>query len=184
MSDLQKDFTDFYLKSGTIHINSNFNTQLSDRVIKELLFLDSILEKDIPINILINSHGGDVNDCFSILSIMDMIKSRRVIRCIGIGLVFSAAFSVFINATPGQRVAHIHAIFGTHFARWSNISGSVESIASDDRILLTHNNHIEYLAKKLNKPIDAIKNEFKKDRHFSAQEAFSCGIADTVVLGE
>ena len=84
-----------FLKTRTILLTGEVDKDLSERVIRHLLLLESI--SDEPITLLVDSPGGDVYAGFSIFDMLRFVKAP--VRIVGMGLVASAA-ALILLAVP------------------------------------------------------------------------------------
>ena len=94
--------TDVYsklLENRIIFINGEINDTLSNLVISELLYLDSLNNNDI--DIYINSPGGSVTSGLAIIDTMNFIKSD--VRTTVTGMAVSMASLILANGTKGKR---------------------------------------------------------------------------------
>jgi len=85
----EESLNERFLKTRTILLVGEVDKDLSEKVVRQLLLLDSI--SDEPITLLVDSPGGDVYAGFSIFDVIRFIKAP--VRIVGIGLVASAARS-------------------------------------------------------------------------------------------
>ena len=83
--DNKKTYEETLIDSRIIFINGEINSQTSDLVIKQLLYLDSISHDDI--SIYLNTPGGSVSEGLAIIDAMRLIKSK--VNTIAIGTVAS-----------------------------------------------------------------------------------------------
>ena len=88
------------LENRIIFINGEINDTLSNLIISELLYLDSINNNDI--DIYINSPGGSVTSGLAIIDTMNFIKSD--IRTTVTGIAASMASIILANGTYEKRL--------------------------------------------------------------------------------
>jgi len=104
----------------TINLYGDINERVGADVVAALLYLENTSHMEMPehpdnteetpvivarsIAMLVSTHGGSASDMFSILDVMDMVKSRTCdIETIGIGKVMSAGVPILAAGTPGKR---------------------------------------------------------------------------------
>ena len=87
------------LEQRIIFINGEINDTLSNLVISELLYLDSLNTNDI--DIYINSPGGSVTSGLAIIDTMNFIKSD--IRTTVTGIAARMASLILASGTKGKR---------------------------------------------------------------------------------
>ena len=76
------------LKDRIVFISGEIDDNLANRVIAELLYLDSVGNEDI--NIYINSPGGSVSAGMAIYDTMNFLKSDVSTTCLGIAASMAA----------------------------------------------------------------------------------------------
>ena len=89
---------DKLLKTRSLLLSGEINKDSADKLIKDLLVLES--ESDEPVRIFINSPGGDVDAGFAVYDMVRFVKCPVIM--IGMGLVASAA-SLILLAVPAER---------------------------------------------------------------------------------
>lgn len=72
---------DVYIPTRTISITMDIDDELASKVIKNLYILD--VEKDQPINVILNCQGGDIGQAFAIYDALKLCKNEIIIRALG-----------------------------------------------------------------------------------------------------
>lgn len=165
------------LTNRIILLSGEVNDDLSNLIIAELLYLDSISSDDI--SIYINSPGGSITAGMAIYDTMNFIKSDVSTICVGM----SASMAAFIlsSGTKGKRYALPNSDIMIH-----QPLGGVQGQATEIDIVAKR---ILKLRKKLNKilsintgqSLDKIEKDTERDYYLSADEALSYGIVDKII---
>ncbi len=165
------------LKDRIIFITGEINNSLSNIVVSELLYLDSLNHNDI--SIYINSPGGEITSGLAIYDTMNFIKSDVKTICVGL----SASMGAFLlsSGTKGKRYALKNSEIMIH-----QPLGGTEGKASDIKI---HAEHIlkikdkmnKILSKNTNQPIKKIIKDTECDYFMSAKEALDYHIIDEII---
>ena len=164
------------LKERIVFLSGEIDDSLSNTVIAELLYLDSISHEDI--SLYINSPGGSVSAGLAIYDTMNFIKSEVSTVCLGI----AASMGAFLlsSGAKGKRYILPNADVMIH-----QVLGKSEGQASDikiatDRILDLKIRLNKILAKNTGKSIKKIEKDTDRDNYLSAIEAIEYGLVDKI----
>ena len=165
------------LKNRIIFINGEIDDNLSNIVVAELLYLDSINHDDI--SLYINSPGGSVTSGLAIYDTMNFIKSD--VNTICYGICASMAAVLLSSGTKGKRYILPNADVMIH-----QVLGKSEGQASDvkiatDRILDLKNRLNTILSRNTNKSIKTIEKDTDRDNYLNAKEALEYGLIDKII---
>ena len=165
------------LKDRIIFITGEINSNLSNIVISELLYLDSINHDDI--SIYINSLGGEVSSGLAIYDTMNYIKSD--VNTISVGISASMGAFLLSSGTKGKRYALKNSEVMIH-----QPLGGVEGKASDIKIAAEHILKIKdkvnkILAKNTNQPLKKVIKDTECDNYMDAKEALNYGLIDKII---
>ena len=141
-SDGERSF-DIYsklLKDRIIFITGVIDDNVSNSVVAQLLYLDSINHNDIYI--YINSPGGSVSSGLAIYDVMNAIKSDVATVCVG--RCASMAGILFINGARGKRKILPNAEIMVHEV--SSVSFGKVTEMQDK---LTHSKTVNYRLRKI-----------------------------------
>ena len=189
---------DFDLR--TINLYGDITEQKGSDIIGALLFLENnshiILpeETDSPdskevvmarsISLMVSTHGGSASEMFSILDVMDMIKSRTCdIETFGVGKVMSAGVPILAAGTPGKRKVGRNCRIMLHNVMAGSV-GTIFSIENElEEIKWVQERYIQCLSGYTKLTPSKIKKLLKsqKDVYISAEEAIKMGIADEIL---
>ena len=171
------DLYSILLKNRIIFISGEIDDTLSNLVVAQLLYLDSLNHEDI--SLYINSPGGSVTSGLAIYDTMNFIKSN--ICTIGYGICASMAAVLLSSGTHGKRYILPNADVMIH-----QVLGRSEGQASDikiatDRILDLKNRLNNILSKNTNKHIKTIEKDTDRDNYLNAEDALKYGIVDKII---
>lgn len=136
-----------------------------------------------PIDFIISTEGGNVQDMFSVYDCMRDIKKECDIQTYGVGKVMSAGVLLLAGGTKGKRRIGkhcrlmLHAVSGGHF-------GSLNDLEVDiGEVRWYQTQFIRALAKETNLSQKKVREIFysKTDTYFDARQALEWGIVDEVV---
>lgn len=165
------------LENRIIFINGEINDTLSNLVISELLYLDSISKNDI--DVYINSPGGSVTSGLAIIDTMNFIKSD--VRTIVTGLAASMAALILASGTKGKRLSLKNSEVMIH-QPLGNMSGQATDIEIHSKRMMRKKKLLnEMLAKITNKQIKNIEKDTERDNFLSSKEALEYGLIDEII---
>ena len=158
-------------------ISGEIDDNLSNSVVAELLYLDSLEKKDIFL--YINSPGGSITSGMAIYDTMNFIKSD--ISTICIGMAASMAAFLLSSGTKGKRIALPNSEVMIH-----QPLGGVEGQATDmkirtDRIIETKSKLNKILSENTGKPLSKIKKDTERDYFMSSKKALEYGLIDKII---
>lgn len=165
------------LKDRIIIINGEINNEVSNSVVAQLLFLDSINHDDI--SIYINSPGGSVTDGMAIYDTMNFINSD--VSTIGMGLCASMAAFLLSSGTIGKRYALPNAEVMIHQPLGGAQGQATEIKIAAEHILKTKDKLNKILASNTNKALAIIEKDTDRDNFMDAKEALIYGIVDKII---
>jgi len=165
------------LNDRIIFISGEITDDTANIVISELLYLDSLNNRDI--SIYINSPGGSVVAGLAIYDTMNYIKSD--VATIVVGMAASMASFLLAAGTPGKRYALPNSEVMIH-----EVLGGTEGQATvikiqADRILKMRDKMNTLLAKLTKKSVAKINKDTERDNYMSASEALEYGIVDKIL---
>ncbi len=160
-----------------IFIEGEINDKLSNLIVSELLYLDSLNNNDIKI--YINSPGGSISAGFAIYDTMNFIKSD--IKTIGVGMCASMAAFILSSGTKGKRSALKNTEIMIHQPIGGAEGQATEIRIVADRIIKLKDKLNKILAKNTNNTLNKIIKDSDRDYYMDASEALIYGIIDNVI---
>ncbi len=164
------------LKDRIIILNGEIDDNLSNSIVAQLLYLDSINNDDI--SLYINSPGGSITSGMAIYDTMNYIKSDVVTICIG--MAASMAAFLLSSGTKGKRFALPNSEVMIHQPLGGAQGQATEIKIAAERILKLKKNLNAILAKNTGKSIKQIENDTERDHFLDSSEALEYGIIDKI----
>ena len=160
-----------------IFLGSEVNSTISNIIVAQLLFLESI-DKNSPISIYINSPGGEIYSGLSIYDTMQFISPEIVTVCTGLGA--SMAAILLAGGSKGKRFALKHSRIMIH-----QPLGGAKGQASDmeinlKQILDLKKELYEILSYHTGKSFKEIEKDSDRDYWMTSEEAKNNGIIDDI----
>jgi ATP-dependent Clp protease protease subunit len=143
----------------------------------QMLYLEN-QKRGQNINFYINSPGGAVDDTLAVYDTMQFISSEVETFCIG--RAYSGAAVLLCAGQPGKRhiLPHakvmIHQPYGGVTGQTSDIQIQAEQIIKSKRLLN------EIIARHCKQSIEQVAKDSERDKYFTADEAKTYGLVDTV----
>ncbi len=165
------------LNDRIVFLSGEITDDVANIVISELLYLDSINNKDI--SLYINSPGGSVTAGLAIYDTMNFIKSD--VSTIVVGMAASMGSFLLAAGAKGKRFALPNSEIMIH-----EVLGGTEGQATvikiqADRILKLRDKMNSLLAKLTNKSVARINKDTERDNFMTAKEAKDYGLVDKVL---
>ena len=165
------------LKDRIIILSGEINDNLSNIIVAELLYLDS-LNHD-PINLYINSPGGSITSGMAIYDTMNFIKSKVSTVCIGI----AASMAAFLLACgeKNMRYALPNSEVMSHQPLGGAQGQATEIKIAAEHILKIKDKLNKILSLNTNKDLNIIEKDTDRDNFMSSDEALNYGIVDEII---
>ena len=176
----QMDIFSRLMRERILWVSGPVDQHMSDIVQAQLLFLDSVEQKDITL--YINSPGGSVLCGLGIVDLMNYIKSD--VATTNIGMCASMGSVLLSSGTKGKRSSLVYSKVMTHQVSHGN-QGNVQ----DTRINQLEAEKYNYilfkmLAENCGKSFDEVLEFSRRDRWYSSDEAKEFGLIDEVIKSE
>lgn len=179
-------YTETYVKLAKhqiIFISEDISSEMAAELSTMLLYFDKKnQELSDPIEIYINSHGGDVSGLLHIYDIMQMISCP--VRTICAGKASSAAAVILSAGTKGERYAFANSRIMIHGIQCVfPIAGSdITSNKNYHDFLLDHNDSImKILSHHTGQSLEKIRKDCREDVWLSAEQALEYGLIDQIM---
>jgi len=172
------DIYSLLLRNRIIFLGTPINDQVANLIVAQLLYL-SAEDSQSPIQMYINSPGGQVYAGMAIYDTMQMISNP--VSTVAVGVTASFGTVLLTAGTKGQRYAlpnatiHMHQILGGAQGQASDIEIQAREIL---RLKVTLN---EILAKHTGQSIENIDHDTNRDFYMDAKAAVSYGLVDQVM---
>lgn len=166
-------------EDSIIFLNDEINdTTLTDLIIRMRSLLQNRKDKEAPVNLMINSPGGDVHE---MLGIIDYIESLNVkVNTICRGRAFSAA-AIILACGTGSRMMSRRSTVMFHQSS-SFLGGKMSDISAYlDNVKNIEKSIYDILADKTNKDQAWWKDNMKSDLYLTAEQLKEYNVIDTII---
>ncbi len=167
---------DRLLKTRSLLLSGEVNKDSADKLIKDMLVLES--ESSDPIWIFINSPGGDVDAGFAIYDMARFVSCP--VYMVGMGLVASAAALILLAVPAERRIGLPNSSYLIH-QPLSEMRGNATEIE-------IHAMQLEKMKAKLNaiiaeatgKSLEVVSQDTDRDHWLDADEAMAYGLISKI----
>lgn len=172
------DIYSLLLKNRIVFLGTPITDQTANLVVAQLLYLSNE-DSEAPIQMYINSPGGQVYAGLAIYDTMQMIPNP--LNTVAVGVTASFGTVLLTGGTTGKRYALPHATVHMHqpFGGTQGQATDIEIQANEILRLRKQINHI--LAHHTGKDIEQVKEDTERDYWLNAQEATDYGLVDKVL---
>lgn len=165
------------LKNRIIILSGEINDNMSNSIVAQLLYLDSINNDDICL--YINSPGGSITSGMAIYDTMNFISSKVSTICIG--MAASMAAFLLSSGEKGKRYCLENAEVMIHQPLGGAQGQATEIKIAAERILKLKKKLNTILALNTGKNIKKIEKDTERDYFMDSNEALEYGIIDEVL---
>ena len=177
MGERAYDIYSRLLKNRIILLSGEIDDDVSNVIIAQLLYLDSISQEDI--SLYINSPGGSITSGMAIYDTMNFIKSDVSTTCVG--MCASMAAFLLSCGTPGKRYCLPNSEVMIHQPLGGVKGQATEISIVAKRILALRTKLNTILSKNTKKNIKQIEQDTERDYYMTSSEALNYGIIDKIL---
>lgn len=169
------------LEQRKLFLGREVDPRLANRLMAQLLFLEAE-NPTAPIDLYINSPGGEVS---SGLAIYDMIRLiRSPVSTISAGLTASIATVIMVGGVKGKRLSFPNSRVLIHQPA-GGVKGQATDVEIHAREILKIKDRInQILAEQTGQPVKKIEKDTNRDYWMTAEEAREYGIIDVVIAAK
>lgn len=161
-----------------IFIEGNINMESAEQFKRQMMYLTA--KSDDPIEIHINSIGGEVDAGMNIYDIINGSSAPIYIICTG--YAYSMAAVIFACAHATRRFILPNSETMLHEVLAGGISGSRSTVKAISKRMDQKSEKInELLAKHMGRSLEDVRRMTTNDHFFSADESVEVGLCDAVV---
>jgi ATP-dependent Clp protease, protease subunit len=172
------DIYSLLLRNRLVFLGTPINDQVANLIVAQLLFLNQE-DREAPINMYINSPGGQVYAGLAIYDAMQMISNP--ISTVAVGVTASFGTVLLAAGTKGQRYALPHATIHLH-QPLGGAQGQVTDIEIQAKEFLRLRSSLnEILVNHTGQPLEVIERDTERDYWMDARMAVEYGIVDQVL---
>lgn len=165
------------LKERIILLTGEINDTTANVVVAQLLYLDSLGNKDI--SLYINSPGGSITAGMAIYDTMNFIKSDVSTICIGM----AASMGAFLlsSGQKGKRFALPNSEIMIHQPLGGAEGQATEIKIAAEHILKSRDKLNNILSKNCNQDIKTIEHDTERDNFMDSKDALEYGLIDKII---
>lgn len=180
-SPLDDKLDEELLKQRIVVLFGELKERMVDRVCKKLIYLGTLDPKKGPIQVILNSIGGEVYLGLLIFNtIKDLVRKGFQVEIETRGL--AASMSCYILQAGSKRKASKYSRFLIHEISTYTFGKSSEVKEQAEETLKLNSMLKEILVERTNKTAEEIEKTWhKKDVWLSAEEALQFGLIDEIV---
>jgi ATP-dependent Clp protease protease subunit len=170
------------LKDRLIFVNTPIDDAVAALITAQLLFLQSE-DPDRDIFMYINSPGGVIYFGLAIYDTMQHVTCDVATMCLG--FCGSMATVLLAGGAPGKRFALPNSTVHMHPAALQNLGGYAPDVDIHARELLRQQSRLfAILAHHTGQTEERIRDDFSRDRFFTAEQAKEYGLVDDIIVEE
>lgn len=175
------DIFSLLLRNRIVFLGTPINAQVANLIVAQLLYLQSE-DPESPIQMYINSPGGEVYAGLAIYDTMQMVSNP--IRTIAVGVTASFGTVLLTSGTKGERYALPNATIHMH-QPLGGAQGQATDIEIQARQILKLKAQLnDILALHTGQPVERIVNDTDRDIWLDAHAAAEYGLVDQVLESE
>jgi len=165
------------LASRSIIISGEINQALAEKVVTQLILLQSI--NNDPIKIYINSQGGHVEAGDTIHDFIKFIRPE--VHVIGTGWVASAGITIFLAAKKEHRYSLPNTRFMIH-QPLGGVRGQATDIEIEAREIIRMQERVNKLiADATGQPLEKVKKDSDRNYWMSPAQALDYGVVGKLI---
>ena len=172
------DIFSLLLRNRIVFVGTPINDQVANTIVAQLLYLNKE-DPEAPIQMYINTPGGQIYAGLAIYDTMQMISNP--ISTVAVGVAASFGTVLLTAGTHGERYALPHATIHLH-QPLGGAQGQASDIEIQAREILRLKARInEILSKHTGKDIKQIEQDTERDYWMDAQAATDYGLVDKIL---
>lgn len=172
------DIYSLLLKNRIVFLGTPITDQTANLIVAQLLYLSNE-DSEAPIQMYINSPGGQVYAGLAIYDTMQMIPNP--LNTVAVGVTASFGTVLLTGGTPGKRYALPHATVHMHQPAGGTQGQATDIEIQANEILRLRNQINEILAHHTGQDIEQVREDTERDYWLNAQEATDYGLVDKVL---
>ena len=166
------------LETRTIIISQGIDAQLANSIYSRLILLEKN-DPDKPLNVIINSQGGNADSGFGIYDMLKFIKPPVI--TLTAGLCASAAIIIFLAGDKGKRFALPNARFLLHQPSTSAVGPASDLEITANQILKIRDQFNRIIANETENEVKKITVDANRDFWLSAKEAVDYKLVSKII---
>jgi ATP-dependent Clp protease protease subunit len=166
------------LKERIVFLGGELDETVANLIIAQLLHLEGE-DMDRPVNLYINSPGGDMTALFAVYDAMQFLGPP--IRTVCVGQACSAAAVLLAAGEPGHRSTLPNARILIHQPHGGAQGQSVDMEIAVREMVTMRERMVDVLTERTGQPRDRIQADIDRDFILRGQDAVDYGLVDEVI---
>lgn len=181
-SECAQEFdVDSILLTEAIHtLFGEINQESVECAIRFILAHNCAAKKVKFITLIINSAGGDLNDAFALIDIINY--SKVPVHTLGLGQISSSGLMIFMSGAPGHRQLTMNTSIMSHQYSGTFEGKIHELLSAQEDFKLTTHRMVSHYVKHSKLSLEQIHEHLlpASDVFLTASQAVQMGIADRI----
>ncbi|MEJ2666540.1 MAG: ATP-dependent Clp protease proteolytic subunit [Deinococcales bacterium] len=167
------------LKERIIFLGNAIDSETANVVTAQLLLLDS-QSSEQPINMFINTPGGEVYAGLAIYDVMQYISAPVHTNCVGVAMSFGSV--ILMAGARGHRVALPHSRIMIHAGSAGFPRASLPDLELQAREFMEIRDILEAIYEQhTGHAREKLRRDMERDKFMAPEEALAYGLIDRVV---
>jgi len=162
-----------------IFLEGEINSDSSLEIIKSLMLLIKE-DENAPINLIINSPGGEINAGMAIYDAIESVDTPVKMFCVG--KAYSMGALIFLSGKSGRYMLKNSELMLHEPLLNGKIGGNTTSIKElSDSLVKTRDKLNNIISKHSGKSLEEVEKATDHDHFYSAEESIEFGLCDKIV---
>jgi ATP-dependent Clp protease protease subunit len=166
------------LRDRIVFLGGELDETVANLIIAQLLHLEGE-DMDRPVNLYINSPGGDMTALFAVYDAMQFLGPP--IHTVCVGQAASAAAVLLAAGEAGQRAALPNARILIHQPHGGAQGQSVDMEIAVREMVTMRERMVDVLTERTGQPRDRIRADIDRDFILRGQDAVDYGLVDEII---
>ncbi|RRO14452.1 ATP-dependent Clp protease proteolytic subunit [Saccharopolyspora rhizosphaerae] len=166
------------LAERIVYLGTPIDSGVANALIAQLLHLEAD-DPDQPINLYINSEGGDPSAMLALYDTIRYVKAPVATTCVGQAVAASAV--LLAAGAPGRRNVLPHTRVVLHQPAAQGRGTIPDLILQADEVVRVRTQLEEILSQHTGQDVTTLRHDTDRDRVFNAPGAVDYGLADQVL---
>jgi ATP-dependent Clp protease protease subunit len=172
------DIFSMLLKNRIIYLGTAIDDQVANVIVAQLLYLSNE-DREAPIQMYINSPGGQVYSGLAIYDAMQVIPNP--VSTLAMGVTASFGTVLLTAGTKGMRYALPNATIHMHQPLGGAQGQATEIEIQAKEIIRLKGRLNQVLAAHTGQAVETIQHDTERDRYMTAEQAAEYGLVDRVM---
>ncbi len=166
------------LSERIVYLGTPLDDGVANVLVAQLLHLEAD-NPDLPIDLYINSPGGEPSAMLAVYDAMQYVRPAVATTCVG--QAASTAAVLLAGGAPGRRAILTHGRVVLHQPSTRGQGTIPDLILAADEVVRVRTQLEEVLARHTGKDVATLRHDTDRDLVLTAEQAVAYGIADHVV---